>query len=100
MLGMPDLLMLDEPTNGLDPSQIKAMREVLHRYVDSGGTVIVSSHLLSEVEQTCSYVIVMHRGQLITEGEVSQLLSGKANMRLEEFFLDVIGSDLTIGKSS
>lgn len=100
MLGMPDLLMLDEPTNGLDPSQIKAMREVLHEYVESGRTVIVSSHLLSEVEQTCSHVIVMHRGQLITQGDVTELLSGRGNIRLEEFFLDVIGTDLTIGKTT
>lgn len=57
MLGMPDLLMLDEPTNGLDPPQIKAMRDVLHRYAQSGRTVIVSSHLLSEVEQTCTHVV-------------------------------------------
>jgi ABC-2 type transport system ATP-binding protein len=100
MLGMPDLLMLDEPTNGLDPPQIKAMRDVLHNYVAQGKTVIVSSHLLSEVEQTCSYVVVMHRGKLITAGEVSELLASHANMRLEDFFLDVVGDDLTIGKTS
>ena len=100
MLGMPDLLILDEPTNGLDPPQIKAMRDVLHDYVAQGKTVIVSSHLLSEVEQTCSYVVVMHRGQLITAGEVSELLASHSNMRLEDFFLDVVGDDLTIGKTS
>lgn len=100
MLGMPDLLMLDEPTNGLDPPQIKAMRDVLHNYVAQGKTVIVSSHLLSEVEQTCTYVVVMHRGKLITAGEVSELLASHSNMRLEDFFLDVVGDDLTIGKTS
>ena len=99
MLGMPDILMLDEPTNGLDPPQIKAMRDVLHKYVATGRTVIVSSHLLSEVEQTCSYVVVMHRGQLITAGNVSELLASKNNMRLEDFFLDAVGDDLTIGRS-
>lgn len=100
MLGMPKLLMLDEPTNGLDPPQIREMRDVLHRYAESGRTVIVSSHMLSEVEQTCSEVIVMHRGQLVTMGEVKALLSGKKNMRLEDFFLDVVGDDLTIGRKS
>lgn len=100
MLGLPDLLILDEPTNGLDPPQIKAMRDVLHDYVAQGKTVIVSSHLLSEVERTCSYVVVMHRGALITSGEVSELLASHSNMRLEDFFLDVVGDDLTIGKSS
>jgi ABC-2 type transport system ATP-binding protein len=76
------------------------MRDVLHDYVAQGKTVIVSSHLLSEVEQTCSYVVVMHRGQLITAGEVSELLASHSNMRLEDFFLDVVGDDLTIGKTS
>jgi ABC-2 type transport system ATP-binding protein len=98
MLGQPDLLILDEQTNGLDPQQIKEMRDVLHDYVATGKTVIISSHMLSEVEQTCSYVIVMHRGQLITAGEVSDLL--KSNAKLEDFFIEVVGEDLTIGKSS
>lgn len=98
MLGMPQLLVLDEPTNGLDPSQIHEMRDVLRRYTESGRTVIVSSHMLSEVEQTCSHVIVMHRGQLITMGRVDELLKGQSNMRLEDFFLDIVGDDLTIGK--
>lgn len=97
MLGQPDLLILDEPTNGLDPQQIKEMREVLHNYVATGKTVIISSHMLSEVEQTCSYVIVMHRGTLITAGEVTDLL--KLNTKLEDFFIEVVGEDLTIGKS-
>src|SRR5690606_11736360 len=61
MLGLPDLLVLDEPTNGLDPPQIHQMREVLRRYADTGRTVLVSSHLLSEVEQTCTHVVVMQR---------------------------------------
>lgn len=99
MLGMPDLLMLDEPTNGLDPPQIRAMRDVMHDYAATGRTVIVSSHMLSEVEQTCSDVVVMHRGQLVITGEVDQLLAGRTGMRLEDFFLDVVGDDLTVGKS-
>jgi ABC-2 type transport system ATP-binding protein len=99
MLGMPDLLMLDEPTNGLDPPQIKAMRAMMQEYAATGRTVIVSSHLLSEVEQTCSHVIVMHRGKLVTSGKVNELLAGRANMHLEDFFLEVVGDDLTIGKS-
>ncbi|MDX6211488.1 MAG: type transport system ATP-binding protein, partial [Frankiales bacterium] len=57
MLGLPELLVLDEPTNGLDPPQIREMRDVLARYAATGRTVIVSSHLLSEVEQTCTDVV-------------------------------------------
>jgi len=100
MLGMPDLLVLDEPTNGLDPQQIKAMREVLKRYAKTGRTVIVSSHLLAEVEQTCSHVVLMHRGRLITYGTMRRILTkaGKRAGTLEEIFIELIGDDLTIGK--
>ncbi|MEU7000635.1 CocE/NonD family hydrolase [Nonomuraea sp. NPDC046570] len=97
MLGLPDLLVLDEPTNGLDPPQIREMREVLKRYALTGKTVIVSSHLLAEVEQTCSHVVVMHRGRLIRTGPVDVLLStAKSNghgPRLEDVFLDLIGEN-------
>jgi ABC-2 type transport system ATP-binding protein len=74
MLGLPDLLVLDEPTNGLDPPQIHAMREVLRSYAASGRTVIVSSHLLSEIEQTCSHVVVMAKGQKIAQGTVEEIV--------------------------
>jgi ABC-2 type transport system ATP-binding protein len=88
MLGLPDLLVLDEPTNGLDPPQIHAMREVLRGYAAGRGpdgtplgdgsprTVLVSSHLLAEVEQTCSHVVVMHRGEVVASGEVAELVAG------------------------
>jgi ABC-2 type transport system ATP-binding protein len=74
MLGLPDLLVLDEPTNGLDPPQIHAMREVLRSYAESGRTVIVSSHLLAEIEQTCSHVVVMARGEKIAQGTVEEIV--------------------------
>jgi ABC-2 type transport system ATP-binding protein len=74
MLGLPDLLVLDEPTNGLDPPQIREMREVLSRYAATGRTVVVSSHLLAEVEQTCTHVVVMHQGRLVAEGPVAELV--------------------------
>jgi ABC-2 type transport system ATP-binding protein len=74
MLGLPDLLVLDEPTNGLDPPQIHAMRDVLRSYADTGRTVIVSSHLLSEIEQTCSHVVVMAKGQKIAQGTVEEIV--------------------------
>ncbi|WP_431910985.1 CocE/NonD family hydrolase [Nonomuraea jabiensis] len=97
MLGLPDLLVLDEPTNGLDPPQIREMREVLKRYAQDGRTVIVSSHMLAEVEQTCSHVVVMHRGRLVSTGPVSLLLTSATvpsnghGPRLEDVFLDLIG---------
>ena len=80
MLGLPELLLLDEPTNGLDPPQIHAMREVLRRYAATGRTVLVSSHLLSEVEQTCTHVVVVHLGRTIAAGTVSELVSTSGEM--------------------
>ncbi|WP_217127708.1 alpha/beta fold hydrolase [Streptomyces sp. AC558_RSS880] len=74
MLGLPDLLILDEPTNGLDPPQIREMREVMIRYAAAGRTVIVSSHLLSEVEQSCTHLVVMDRGQLVQAGPVHEIV--------------------------
>ena len=100
MLGMPDLLVLDEPTNGLDPQQIAEMRVVLKQYAKTGRTVIVSSHLLAEVQQTCSHVVLMHRGHLIAFGPMKKILSKNRQSRsLEEIFLELIGDDLVIGKA-
>ena len=97
MLGYPDLLMLDEPTNGLDPPQIREMRDVLRDYAATGRTVIVSSHLLAEVEMTCTHVVVMHRGRLVAQGEVDELLAGRTGQRLEDVFLEIVGEDRTVG---
>nr|WP_285561284.1 alpha/beta fold hydrolase [Streptomyces hygroscopicus] len=74
MLGLPDLLILDEPTNGLDPPQIREMREVMIRYAAAGRTVIVSSHLLSEVEQSCTHLVVMDHGRLVQAGPVRDII--------------------------
>ncbi|MGW3203321.1 CocE/NonD family hydrolase [Streptomyces sp. NPDC001135] len=74
MLGLPDLLILDEPTNGLDPPQIREMREVMIRYAAGGRTVIVSSHLLAEVEQSCTHLVVMDRGRLVQAGPVGDIV--------------------------
>jgi ABC-2 type transport system ATP-binding protein len=83
MLGLPDLLVLDEPTNGLDPPQIREMREVLARYAATGRTVVVSSHLLAEVEQSCSHVVVMAAGRLVAQGPVDELVGNGASVVVE-----------------
>jgi ABC-2 type transport system ATP-binding protein len=101
MLGKPDLLVLDEPTNGLDPPQIHAMREVLREYAARGATVLISSHLLAEVEQTCSHVVVMHRGRLVAAGSVAEIVAAAgirvegmaARYQLEEAFLQLVGQE-------
>ena len=74
MLGLPDLLVLDEPMNGLDPPQIREMRDALLRYAAAGRAVILSSHLLAEVEQTCSHVVVMHQGRRLAAGPVADII--------------------------
>jgi len=78
MLGLPDLLVLDEPMNGLDPPQIREMRDVLLRYAANGRTVILSSHMLGEVEQTCSHVVVMHLGRRVAAGTVREIIGDSA----------------------
>ncbi|MEU5876768.1 alpha/beta fold hydrolase [Spirillospora sp. NPDC047279] len=90
MLGLPDLLVLDEPTNGLDPPQIREMRDVLIRYAREGRTVIVSSHLLSEVEMTCTHAVVMSRGRRVAAGPVSEIVG--SGRRLEDAFLEIIAT--------
>ena len=83
MLGLPELLILDEPTNGLDPPQIAAMRPILREYARGGRTVLISSHLLAEVELTCTHVVVMHAGRVITSGSVADLLASDDTTQLE-----------------
>ncbi|MFB6891430.1 alpha/beta fold hydrolase [Kitasatospora sp. NPDC056327] len=89
MLGMPDLLILDEPTNGLDPPQIREMREVMIRYAAAGRTVIVSSHLLAEVEQSCTDLVVMDRGRLVTTGAVAEIVGAGTQL--------MVGTDASFG---
>lgn len=86
MLGLPDLMVLDEPTNGLDPPQIRTMRDVLINYAKTGRTVLVSSHLLAEVEQTCTHVVVMNRGAVISSGTVRELTAaaGSTEVRVDD----------------
>ncbi len=74
MLGLPELLVLDEPTDGLDPPQIAEMRRVLRAYATDGRAVLVSSHLLAEVEQTCDHVVVLHKGEVVASGAVAEIV--------------------------
>jgi ABC-2 type transport system ATP-binding protein len=83
MLGLPELLVLDEPTDGLDPPQIAEMRRVLRRYATGGRAVLVSSHLLAEVEQTCTHVVVMHKGGIVAAGPVEEIVGESASVLFE-----------------
>ncbi|MEF3301715.1 ABC transporter ATP-binding protein [Paenibacillus sp. GYB003] len=74
LLGSPSLLILDEPTNGLDPQGIKEMRDFIRRLASEGLSLFVSSHLLSEIQQMCDRVAIISHGTVIAVGEVDELL--------------------------
>jgi ABC-2 type transport system ATP-binding protein len=76
LLGDPEVLVLDEPANGLDPQGIRWLRDFLRGAAAEGRTVLVSSHVLSEVEQTVDDVLVIHRGRLVQSGPIASLLTG------------------------
>ena len=88
MLGKPELLVLDEPTDGLDPPQIAEMRRVLRRYATDGRAVLVSSHLLAEVEQTCTHVVVVHQGEIVASGPVSDVVGDSPTVQIDVNDLD------------
>jgi ABC-2 type transport system ATP-binding protein len=75
LLKDPQLLILDEPANGLDPSGIREVRHLLRRLGDEGRTVFVSSHILAEVQQTCDRVAILSHGRCITTGRVSEVIA-------------------------
>jgi ABC-2 type transport system ATP-binding protein len=82
LLGDPQLLILDEPMNGLDPAGMREMRDMILSLVAEGRTVVLSSHLLDEVERTCDAVAIVDQGRIIRQGPISELLAG-ATLELE-----------------
>src|SRR5437870_10061771 len=76
LLQDPDMLILDEPANGLDPAGIVEMRDLMHRLAAEGKTVFISSHLLSEVQQICTRVAIINLGKLVTESTIEDLTKG------------------------
>lgn len=83
LLGRPELLVFDEPTNGLDPQEMRAVRALIRRVADEGRTVLLSSHILSEIEQVCSHAVVMDRGKLVATGTVADLIASGASAYVE-----------------
>ncbi len=84
LLGDPQLLILDEPMNGLDPAGMQDMREMIRSFVKEGRTVMLSSHLLDEIERTCDAVAIVDHGKVIRQGAITELLSGTAfELRIE-----------------
>jgi len=82
LLGDPEVLVLDEPANGLDPEGIAEVREIVRRVADKGKTIIMASHILVEVEKVCSHVAILRKGELISVGEVGNLLKTDVKMIL------------------
>jgi ABC-2 type transport system ATP-binding protein len=83
LLSKPDLLILDEPTTGLDPQQMREMRELVRSIAERGATVLLSSHLLGEVEQVCSHAAVVNRGHVVATGTVAELMGSATTVYLE-----------------
>jgi ABC-type multidrug transport system ATPase subunit len=99
LLGDPEVLILDEPTNGLDPVGIAEIRELIKKLHQQGKTIIMASHLLDEVEKVCTHVAILKKGDLVATGNVNEILAnddiveiGAADMaRLKTFVQDLRG---------
>jgi ABC-2 type transport system ATP-binding protein len=114
LLGDPQVLVLDEPANGLDPAGIRWLRDLLRRYATEGRTVLVSSHVLAEVSQLADDVVIINRGRLVTQAPVGEVLKGGGKTRVRSpegvrlrqlleaagFAVDVDGDVLLVGGSS
>jgi ABC-2 type transport system ATP-binding protein len=85
LLADPEVLILDEPANGLDPEGVRWLRDLLRGFAAEGGTVLVSSHLLAEIEQTVDSVVIIGGGRLVAQGPVAELTAGGAGLE-ETFF--------------
>ena len=77
LLGDPAVLLLDEPTNGLDPAGVHWLRSLLRARADTGGTVLVSSHLLAELALSADQVVIVKNGRLVTQGSVAEITRGR-----------------------
>ena len=76
LMRRPDVLILDEPANGLDPAEIRALREHLAARAAAGAAVLVSSHQLAEVQQLATHIVVMNHGRLVAAGPLADVLGG------------------------
>lgn len=97
LLSFPKLLLLDEPTNGLDPAGIQEMRELIRSLPQKYGmTVLISSHLLSEIDQIVDDIGIIANGKMMYQGTLDHLHEMDENKNLEEIFLDLTGKDLSL----
>jgi ABC-2 type transport system ATP-binding protein len=98
LLGAPELLILDEPANGLDPAGVHWLRTFLRRFAQQGGTVLVSSHVLAEVAQTVDRVMIVHHGRLVAAIRLDELAG--PDKSLEDAYLELTTGSVRDGRTA
>jgi ABC-2 type transport system ATP-binding protein len=94
LVGNPEALILDEPTNGLDPKGIAEIRELIKRISSEGVTIILASHLLDEVQKVCSHVMIMQKGHKLAQGKVEEILRDKRILEVKSTNIDELMTEL------
>lgn len=97
LLNRPQLLILDEPTVGLDPGEMRDVRDLIRRLGQEGATVFLSSHILAELEQVCTHAAVMAKGKLVAAGSVEELIGGRQSVYIE---VDDVGKAMLVLQST
>ena len=101
LLNDPEILILDEPTNGLDPQGIHQIRQIIKDIANQGTTILLASHLLDEVEKVCSHVVVLRKGEKLYSGPVDEMISSYGFFELKsqqhEKLISVLESDPNFG---
>jgi ABC-2 type transport system ATP-binding protein len=97
LIGSPAVLILDEPANGLDPDGIAWIRALLQDFADRGGTVLLSSHLLAEIQATADQLVIIRAGRIVARGALADLLAGP-EQSLEDMFLTLTGAGTRAGE--
>lgn len=104
LLNDPEILILDEPTNGLDPQGIHEIRQIIKRIAQNGTTILLASHLLDEVEKVCSHVVVIRNGVKLYSGRVDEMTASKGYFELQcddnNKLIDILKNHTSIGKIS
>ena len=102
LLNNPEILILDEPTNGLDPQGIHQVREIIKEIANNGTTILLASHLLDEVEKVCTHVVVLRKGEKLYSGRVDEMISSYGFFELKstkhDELLKILESDTNFGK--
>jgi ABC-2 type transport system ATP-binding protein len=88
LLGNPEILILDEPVSGLDPIGIRDFRTIIERLRSNGTTLLLNSHMLSEVEKTCNRVAIIHEGRMLSHGDIDNIVGDKET--LEDVFVRLV----------